>query len=109
MIGFPKDPALWWVQGNALALPSAPGVDGIMCQISYSASRECVSIRSPNAEDAMVSFKPTMRTEAEVKAQKAQELHERGLKKSEIAEAMGLKSKSVVKDLLQQAEATAQK
>ena len=52
----------------------------------------------------MASFKPTIRTEAEAKAQKAQELRDRGYKKSEIAAAMGLKSKSEVKDLLHEKE-----
>jgi len=52
----------------------------------------------------MASFKPAIRTEAEVKAQKAQELRERGYKKGEIAAAMGLKSKSEVKDLLHEKE-----
>jgi len=48
----------------------------------------------------MDNVKPTIRTEAEVKARKAHELRDRGYKKSEIAAAMGLKSKSEVKELL---------
>jgi predicted transcriptional regulator len=58
----------------------------------------------------MAGLKPTLRTEAEARAKKAQELHERGYKKAEIAAAMGLSSKGAVKDLLREkGQAAAQK